>query len=83
VEDRIEELLMMARRAQQAPRSYAYLPEIIETLEEMRGSLCLGDEQRHHIAEGLIRLVTENGSWAIKSVLGRRLMELANDFANE
>jgi len=73
----------MARRAQQPPRSYAYLPEIIETLEEMQGSLPLDDEERQRIAEGLIRLVTENGSWATKSVLGHRLMALANDFVSE
>jgi hypothetical protein len=68
--------------AQRLAGHYAYLPDIIETLREMRKSLELDSEQRHRIAGGLAKLVTDHGSFA-EGVLGRRLMELANDFANE
>jgi hypothetical protein len=75
-------LIAEAIKARQAPDSYAFLPEIIDSLTAMERSLDLDVERRSRMAGALERLVTEDFAFSEGS-LGRALLRVANDFASE
>lgn len=82
MQQRITEVLSLAKQAIQTPEAYAYLPEIIRTLEVMLNSLHQDREDRGRIARGLGRLVTEDYAFS-ESPLGTELLKLADDFASK
>jgi hypothetical protein len=78
--DKILEVLDQARKASQQPGAYAFLPEIIESLEAMLSNLDSPRERRERMAGALGRLVTENYQFS-ESPLGTEILALADSFA--
>ncbi len=78
--DRINELLGKLREEGVSPTS-PYLPEIIESLEEMDRSMDAPRERRRKMAGAVGRLVTEDFGFS-ESALGGEVLQLAEDFAS-
>ena len=72
---------IMSRVAQETnrPNSYAFLPEIQETLQAMSQVLDGPRDQREQLARGLERYVLEDFSFS-ESELGGELLEFGEDF---
>jgi hypothetical protein len=82
LEKRIRKAIDMSR-AVGDDEAYAYLPDIIKTLEKMAISIndrTITREERVRMSSGLGRLVLEEYSFA-ESKLGEILVGIADDFA--
>jgi hypothetical protein len=77
---RIEQLIVEVKSEMRKENSYPYLPEILNSLETMRGALSLSRERRSKMAGALGRIVTEDYSFS-ESHLGDKIIKLANDFS--
>lgn len=79
MKEKIEEIIGIAERALEESDSYPFLPEIIESLENMKKNLNVIRERRERIAGALGRIITEDYKFS-KSILGDRLLQIANEF---
>ena len=79
MKEKIEELLVLAQEALKVPGSYPFLPEIIESLENMKKKLNESRDRRERMAGGLGRLVTEDFDFS-ESELGTKLLKIADEF---
>lgn len=79
--DKIEKLLRRARASHGKSAAYAFLPEIIRSLEAMQTSLSAPRARRARMAGALERLVTEDFTFS-KSPTGAELLDLADEFAS-
>ena len=79
--DGIAATILQAESAARNPDSYAYLPEIIESLRSMLDGDTMSQRDRERLAGGLGRLVTDDFAFS-ESHLGTKLLELADQFAS-
>ncbi len=79
MKERIEEIIGLAKRASEDPESYPFLPEIIESLENMKKNLNVNRERRERMAGALGRIITEDFNFS-ESELGSKLLKVVNDF---
>ncbi len=78
-ENQIRILIQTAINANSKPGSYAFLPEIIASLEKMQNSLNEDSDRRRKMAGALGRLVTEDWNFS-ESDLGQQLLDLVNEY---
>jgi hypothetical protein len=76
----IKKLLAEVERAEALPGAYPYLPDIAKVLKAMLDNVNASPDRREKIAGGLGRIVTESYDFS-ESVLGGRILRLADDFA--
>ena len=76
---KIAELIDLAKRALNKPESFPFLPEIIESLENMKKNLDESRERKERMAGALGRLVTEDFNFS-ESELGTKILQIADDF---
>jgi hypothetical protein len=73
--------LVQAEKGSEGPGSYAFLPEIKESLKAMLAGLTtMTPTERERLSGSLGRLVTEDFGFS-ESEMGTTLLELADDFA--
>jgi hypothetical protein len=78
--DRIIQTISLARVASKGDGAFAFLPDIIGSLENMLTNLHANEKARDKMAGALGRLVLEDLAFS-ESSLGTRLLKLADDFA--
>lgn len=76
---KIAELIDLAKRALKKPESFPFLPEIIESLENMQKNLNENRDRKERMAGALGRLVTEDFNFS-ESELGTKILKIADDF---
>jgi hypothetical protein len=79
MKEKITELIGLAKRNSTKPGSFPFLPEIIESLENMQKNLNVSRDRKEKMAGALGRLVTEDFNFS-ESELGNKLLKIADDF---
>ena len=80
MQDEIQRLIDDASVMMNTSGSYAFLPDIVDTLKAMRAKKQATKESRELLSRGLGRLVLDSIKFA-ESDLGGRILGFANDFA--
>jgi hypothetical protein len=79
MKEKIAVLIDLAKRDLKKPESFPFLPEIIESLENMQKNLNVSRDRKEKMAGALGRLVTEDFNFS-ESELGNKILQIADDF---